>query len=298
MRIKLFFLSTRPQFLPAIIVPVTLGASAAWHTTGRFNLLFFLISVAAAVFYHAGMNVINDYYDYRNGTDNINKKGLTPFTGGSRFIQKGLITPKETLAFGLGLITLGTIAGLFLSYFSPWLLAIGAVGLFSGYFYSAPPIFLAGRGLGELTVGVNFGLLTVLGSYLLQAGSIGTDAVFLSIPISFLIAALLFINEFPDFEADRQANKRNLVVRLGPKKARGLIFLFIAGAYLGIIAGVMTGFLHALTLIVMLSLIPALLSAKGLIKNYEGGQSLIPSIKSIILAHLSSGILLVISNLF
>ncbi len=297
-RIKIFFLSTRPQFFPAVIIGVLLGTSVAWRASGRLHLTLFILTLIAAVFYHAGMNVINDYFDCTNNTDNINRSGLTPFTGGSRFIQNGLITPEETLIFGLLLLSAGSLIGFYLAYkVRLLLLLLGAVGLFSGVFYSAPPIFLAGRGLGEITIGINFGVLTVLGSYLVQAGKLSSEAFLASLPISFLIAGLLYINEFPDFEADKMAGKRNLVVRLGLKKGRWGIFFIIAGAYSNILAGVILGVIPRASLTALFSMFFSISAARGLMKNYNGGKALLPSIKSIILAHLSTGVLQVMANL-
>src|SRR3972149_7377078 len=115
-RLKTLFLATRPQFLPAIAVPVGLGAAVAWRFWGVFSPAFFAVSLFAALCYHAGMNVLNDYYDFRNGADALNKSPLTPFAGGSKFIQNGLLTPKETLFLGAGLVIAGTFAGLYLAW--------------------------------------------------------------------------------------------------------------------------------------------------------------------------------------
>lgn len=298
-RLKIYFLSTRPQFLPAVAVPVLLGASVAWHSMRKFDLLLFILSLIAALLYHAGMNVVNDYFDFVNGTDNINKKALSPFTGGSLFIQKGLITPMGTLAFGLILLFLGSAVGVYLAYrVTMMVLVIGAIGFFFGFFYSAPPLFLVGRGLGEISVGISFGVLTVLGAYLVQTGEIAVEPVFSSLPLSFLITALLYVNEFPDFEADREAGKNTLVVRLGPRKARYGMVVIISCAYISLITGVALGFLPVLSLIALLPSVLAVKGVSGLIKNYEGSPTLIPSIRAIILAHLLTGVLLVISNLF
>lgn len=296
MSVKDYFLSTRPQFLPAIVIPVALGGATAWHGTGRFDLLLFLLSVMAALFYHAGMNVLNDYFDFKNGTDNINTGALTPYTGGSRFIQNGVISPQATLGFGLVLLSIGSLIGLYLAVkVSPFLIFIGAFGLLTGFFYSAPPLFLASRGLGELTVAVNFGLLAVSGSYLVQTGDISIVPVISSLPVSFLIAALLLVNEFPDYEADKNTGKNTLVVRLGPERARYCLLGLVAGAYLSLILGTALGIIPPASFIALLSLIPAVHSASVLMRNYKGGSGMIPSIKSIILAHLSAGVLLTVS---
>ena len=294
--VKRLFFATRPQFLPAIAVAAGLGASSAWHETGSFNALTFSITMLAALLYHAGMNVLNDYFDFKNGADALNKNPLTPFAGGSRFIQNNILTPGETLSLGTALIIAGSAAGIYLAITtSPLLLLIGIIGLASGYFYSAPPLFLAGRGLGELTVGLNFGLLTVIGAYLVQAGTVTVYAAAVSLPLTFLIAAILYINEFPDYESDRAAGKRHLVVRLGPERARGGLAIFFLFAYSSIIAGVISGVLPGISLIALLTIFLAIPAVLVLYRNYNGGTALVPAIKATIAAHLATGLLQIIS---
>ena len=297
-RLRLLFLSTRPMFFPAIVLPILIGASTAWYTHRVFDGWYFILTLVAGVLYHGGMNVLNDYFDHLNGTDDINRGALHPYTGGSGMIQKGFMSPGEVLSFAIVLLGLGSLAGLYLAVERGYvLLIIGLVGLLSGIFYSAPPVFLAGRGLGEVTVGMNFGLFTVLGSYFVQTGSITMEAVFASLPISFLVSALLYINEFPDYEADRISGKHTIVVRLGPKRGRwGMVFLVLM-AYISVIAGIVAGYLPMLSILSVLSFGFALSSTVGLIKNYHGGPGLVPSIRSIILAHLSSGFFILVSHI-
>jgi 1,4-dihydroxy-2-naphthoate octaprenyltransferase len=296
--LKLYILATRPQFFAAIILPVTLGASAAWHYTSHFVPGLFVLSLVAGVLYHAGINVLNDYFDHLNGSDALNRTPVTPFTGGSRMIQRGLMGPGETLLFGSVLLVAGSLVGLCLAYAVGWpLVLVGLVGLFSGIFYSAPPLFLAGRGLGELLVGLNFGVLSVAGSYYVQTGGFQWEVVLISLPLTFLIAAILYINEFPDYEADRLSGKHNMVVRLGPERARWGIVAILGGAYLSLILGTAAGSLTPVSLIALVSIWFGWKGAAGLMKEYRGGRRLVPSIKSIIWAHLSAGVLLVTANL-
>lgn len=298
-RLTTFFKATRPQFLPAIAVPVGLGAAVAWRFYGLFDPLFFTLSLFAALCYHAGMNVLNDYYDSKNGADALNKAPLTPFAGGSRFIQKGLLTPEETFFLGAALVSAGTLAGLYLAWAAtPLILVVGFLGLLSGYFYSAPPLFLAGRGLGEATVGASFGLLTVIGACMVQTKGVSVEAAVASMPLSFLIAAILIVNEFPDFESDARAGKRNLVVRLGRKNGSCLLLAVVLCAFASVIAAVLAGFMPALSLIAVAGVLPALSGALYMIKNPEGGPSYVPAIKSIILGHLATGTLQTVSLLF
>jgi len=239
--------------------------------------------------------VLNDYFDYLNGTDNINSTALTPFTGGSRMLQNKIMTPKETYFLGIALLMTGSVIGLYLAYERGfWLLLIGCAGLLSGYFYTAPPLFFVGRGLGELLVGLNFGLLSVVGSYYVQAQDISVGAVFASLPLSFLIAAILYINEFPDYDADKAVGKNHLVVRLGKKKARWGFVMLVTGAYAGIILGVILNLLPVTTLLAAIAGVLGIKAAQGLFQHYDKFNELIPSLKLTITTHLATGVALIV----
>lgn len=293
-RIKTYFLATRPQFFPAVVLPVALGTTTAWAKESVFHPVHFILALAAGVLFHAGMNVANDYFDSVNGTDEINTGALTPFTGGSRLIQRGLMTRARTIRFAACLLAAGSAIGLYLAWAAtPWILLVGGAGLFTGFFYSAPPLFLAGRGLGEITVGVNFGVLTVLGSFMVQTGGFAVEPVVASLSLSFLISALLYVNEFPDYEADKASGKRNLVVRLGRRRGRWGMMALVAGAYLSIVFGVALGLMPVASLAALATLVFALPAVRGVMKNYDGGPRLVPAIRSTILAHTVSGLLLI-----
>ena len=290
--IKTYFLSTRPQFLTAVALPVAIGGALSINHGFALHIANFLITLAAGILYHAGLNVLNDYFDFRNGTDNINEGALTPFTGGSRMIQEGLMSPSQTLALAILLLSAGSILGIYLAIQCGYLILIlGIIGLATGALYSAPVGFLAGRGLGEITVALNFGILTVAGSYYVQTGSIAPAAVAAALPIGFLIAGLLFINEFPDYEADKRSDKRNLVVVLGPARARYGLFVLFAAAVLSLILAVALGLLPPLTIISLAGILITLPAAFKLMKSYNSGKELIPAIKLVITSHLITGIL-------
>lgn len=297
LRLKTLFLATRSGFFTASLVPVLLGAAVAWQQTRDFNPSYLLITLAAVLCFHAAMNVLNDYCDYRNNTDNINKSALPPFTGGSGLIQRGLISPGATLQLSLTLLFAGSVIGLYLALkVSPLLFLIGGAGVLSGIFYSTPPVFFAGRGLGELVVGLDFGVLTVLGSFIVQTGGAAAEPVAASLPISLLISGLLYINEFPDIEADRECGKLNLVVRLGHDGAVKGFLVLIFAAYLSLIAGVLTGYLPLPALAALLSAPLAIRAALILKADKEAGPGLVPAIRSLIMAHISCGLLLVLGE--
>jgi 1,4-dihydroxy-2-naphthoate octaprenyltransferase len=191
---------------------------------------------------HAGANMSNDYFDHKSGTDDINVEFGGHLTGGSRMIQTGILQPRQVLLEALVYYAAGTLIGLYLAWVrGPWVLVIGLTGVLSGYFYTAPPVVLAARGLGEVVVGLNFGLLIALGTYYVQTGQLAWEPAIAGLPASFLLAGVLYINEFQDMPADKAAGKNNLVVRQGRQDAVPGYALIMAAAYLSIILGVLAG---------------------------------------------------------
>jgi 1,4-dihydroxy-2-naphthoate octaprenyltransferase len=278
--------ATRPQFFTVIVLPILLGAAAARATQGHVSLALLAVSLLAGVLCHAGVNVLNDYFDHRSGADDLNQTPLTPFAGGSRMIQNGLLSAAETRRYGLGLLGTATALGLVLVYASgPGLLAFGVVGIVSGYFYSAPPMAFNYRGLGELFVGLNFGVLAVGGAYYVQTQELSVAVLLVALPLALLVANILLINEFPDEESDRRAGKGSLVVRLGPRRARLVFAALVGGAYVSASAAVAAGALPPAGLAVWLTLPLAVIAVRGLYRAPEVSQSLVPAIKATIALH-------------
>jgi 1,4-dihydroxy-2-naphthoate octaprenyltransferase len=209
-------LVSRPQYLGASVAPVLVGSALGYATAGSFSLGLFFLAVVAIMALHAGANVINDYFDHLSRNDWVNQNP-TPFSGGSRFIQKGLLSPKGTLLAGLAYLALGSGIGLLIVALtrSLFILGIGIVGVLGGFFYTAWPIRLGYRGVGEIVIGFLFGILPVYGSYYLQTRSVDLLPLFPACIVAILIFLVIFINEFPDLPADRQVNKRTMIVVLG-----------------------------------------------------------------------------------
>ncbi len=297
-RVFTYLFAMRPQFFPAVVIPIVFGTSYAWYREGVFHPWLLALSLLAGILYHGGLNLLNDYFDHLNRTDDVNPHPLTPFAGGSRVIQDGLISAGGVLAFSAGLLVAGSVVGLYLTYIrGVRLLIVGAVGLLLGVFYSAPPLKFASRGLGELVVALNFGVLTVTGSYLVQTGYISIEAMVVSLPIAFLVVAILYVNEFPDYTADRTCGKRNMVVRIGLWRGRWGLFVLTALSYASLVFCVVMGYLPALSLVALATLPLSVRASLGLMKNYNRPRKLLPAIRSTISAHFSTGILLLFSTL-
>lgn len=284
----------RAPFFTASLVPVLLGTAIAWAKLEVFNAELFLITLLGVLLLHAGTNMANDYFDHRSGNDAINREYVRPFTGGSRMIQKGLVAPRHVLAASLLCFALGSAVGLYL-YFTTngeLILALLAVGAASGFFYTAPPLLLANRGLGEFAVALNFGVLVTLGSYYVQTLSPSLEALAASIPVALLITAVLYVNQFPDYAADKAVGKNHLVVRLGRERAVQGYALLSGSAYAFLILSVALGVLtlHAL---LALAALPYTYNAYATLKKHFATPMLLaPACASTVKAHLYAGVLL------
>ncbi|KNC50764.1 1,4-dihydroxy-2-naphthoate octaprenyltransferase [Thecamonas trahens ATCC 50062] len=219
-RAVVYFAATRPPFLLAAAVPVALGLAAVAADGAAVYAVRALATAIGAVLALAGANILNDYYDAESGTDEINTGRIFPFTGGSRFIQNKVIAKENMLKFGLALLAATAAIGLALTAVAGvGLVGIGVLGLVIAWGYTAPPLNLAARGLGEAAVAASFGLLIPVGTYYAQTSGWSTSPLVIGTPYALLVSNLLVINMFPDAKADAAVGKRTSVVRLGPARA-------------------------------------------------------------------------------
>jgi len=286
----------RLPFLSATFVPIFAGASVASMLGETVSWGWLGLTLLGGAFLHIGTNTSNDYFDHKSGTDALNynysNEGLN---GGSRSIQMGLITPKGMLAVAVTAFALSAVVGVPLIMKSGLpILWLGLVGFFSGLFYTAPPFkFSSRKGMGELLIGLNFGPLMVAGSSLVQTGRLIPEAFLAGIPIGLLIAAVVYMNEFPDYESDRATGKNTLIVVFGPERARAGYVALIASAFISIIIMAFNGTLPMLSLISLLALYFGFTATKTLYKYYNN-RLLQPANWGTIIMHSVTGILLTV----
>ncbi len=263
--IGLWIRTLRAPFLTASGAPVLLGAFAASRHAGVFALDRFLLTLGAVLCVHAGANVANDYYDYVTGADTMNPQP-TPFSGGSRVIQDGLVSARASLALSIALLAAGFVMGLVLNSMIPGtkVIILGVVGILCGLLYSAVPAKLSYRGLGEIVIFIAFGPLTVMGAYLCQTGDLDLFSFLISIPAGLLVLAILLVNEVLDLEWDAKAGKRTLAVRLGQGRAYGLFLTVYLAASVSIAALLLADLAPPWS---ALALIPAALAFRSLIPH-------------------------------
>jgi len=287
-----YFAATRPPFLSATLVACLLGLATASHNGIALNLPLAGLSIILALLLHAAVNVLNDYYDALNGTDDANTERLFPFTGGSRFIQNHILTRGQTARFGYTLLAVAVFGGLGLIVkVGTGLLAIGTTGVFIGWAYSAAPLKLNSRGLGEFCVLAGF-LGVAVGADFVQRGAFDPAPLLVGLPYALLVTNLLYINQFPDRKADAAVGKHHWVVRLPLSVATRIYPALALLALLWLTGLVMTGRLPA---IAILSAAPILLSFKSaaiLQRHAAQPSALLPAIRHTIVAMLAHGILL------
>jgi 1,4-dihydroxy-2-naphthoate octaprenyltransferase len=294
--LKIWLKTLRAPFFQAVVIPLLLGTAMAWHNTGMFDIFYFLLALVGVVCAHAGANLANDYFDHRSGDDEINKQ-YTAFSGGSRTIQDGQVSPAAVLRVSLACFAVAAAIGILLSFILSrgWiLLIIGFLGIASGFFYTASPVRAAYRGWGELLVGFSCGPVVVTGAYYVQAQSLGLDVFIASIPIGFLIAAILYVNQFPDYEADKAVNKINLVVKYGPEASVRGFYMLLGGTYVIIVAGCAMGMFPWPAGVAVLSIPIAWRAAHAAGQHHASGsgKKLVPAMAGTIATHLVTGLLM------
>jgi 1,4-dihydroxy-2-naphthoate octaprenyltransferase len=295
MRFSSGLAATRPAFLSVTLVGVLLGLACAIHEQTLRSVSLALITLLFAVIGHAGANVINDYYDARNGCDAANIDRIAPFTGGSRFIQDGVLTEQQTKH--LGYILLGTVipAGIWLVTQSGlWLLWIGLIGLFSGWAYSAPPLKLQSRGLGEFAITLAW-FCIVVGSDYVQSQSLSETALYAGLAYAPLVANVLFVNQIPDRIADAAVGKDTLIVRYGASVAPWGSLLLYAIASVTLLLGITHNILPISTLCALAAVIPAVIALRALMSDAVDQMQLRKAIPATILSCLVFGMLLAAS---
>ncbi|OIO33650.1 MAG: 1,4-dihydroxy-2-naphthoate octaprenyltransferase [Candidatus Omnitrophica bacterium CG1_02_40_15] len=292
-RLKIWIKVARLPFLTATFIPVFLGTAIGWSEAKRFDLVTFFMALVGASLLHLAVNLCNDYFDHVTRNDWLNKTP-TPFSGGSRVIQEGMISPKGILAFSLACFTAGSLIGLWLNHRmgTNVILFLGITGVFLGFFYTALPLKIGYRGFGEMVVGFCFGPLVVMGSYYVQAMKFSWAAFWASVPIGILVGLILFINEFPDYEADRAVNKNTVVVLLGKEKAMILFNIFLWMVYIIIALCAIFRSLPWLSLITFLT-IQAAFKIMGISKkNFDKVNELLPANAGTIGLHTMVGFLM------
>lgn len=247
-----WYQAARPRVFTATYVPMGLAAVIALEN-GVFHLGRFLLALLGALLLQTGANLVNEYYDYRRGADTHKEAGQ------GMIIKKQILSPEHVRLGAIVTVVGGSLIGLYLlSQSGLLLLWIGLGGVFVVVTYTAGPFPLAYHGLGEMAVAIFMGPAMVVGAYYVMDTNVSLDLVWRSLPIAFMVAAILHANNIRDMEADRAANKRTLAVIFGRRIANLEYIFLVGGTYVALVALVLAGLLPWPTLLALLTLPEAL----------------------------------------
>jgi 1,4-dihydroxy-2-naphthoate octaprenyltransferase len=268
-------------FLYAGLLPYLLGAAWAYAIAGAFDGPVFFAGLFGVVLSVVGVEAFNEYFDSRMGTDRVfNPDDLPPMTD-------------AVLWLGVAGFAGALAVGVYLTLHGGWpILAFALLGGAAAIFYVAPPIRWAYRGLGELVIALSYGPWMVLGSLYLHTREVSWGALAVSLVPGCLIMGLAVVNAIPDFHQDRLVGKRNLVVRLGRRRAVTL-YLGLAATGLAVVpVGVAAGVFPWPCLAALLAL-PLLLESGRIARTtYETPRAFVPAVRNIVACYLVAVLLL------
>ncbi|MDK2930750.1 MAG: 1,4-dihydroxy-2-naphthoate polyprenyltransferase [Bacillota bacterium] len=280
-----------PKIWVASTVPMFVAAALAYSDTGRFAPGWFLLTLAGIYAVEVGKNAANEVVDWRSGADRfVAPEDATPFSGGKKTITGGLLSERDAIWIAVGSFAAAAVAGLPIALFRTWhAFWIAALGGFLALGYSVPPFSFCYRGLGELVVGITFGPLLMLGTYVVQTQQLSARPLVVGVPLGILIATVLWINEFPDFEADRRANKRNLVVRMGKARAR-VVYAWLLGLAEAAVIGVALYFRSPWMLLGLVGTGEASRAARVCWVAYDSTGELVPANAGTVKTYILTGV--------
>jgi len=281
--LRIWLMALRVPSLTASVIPVLVGTALAADEAFRPGL--FVLALLASMALQGGTNLVNDYFDHVQGVDS------TISLGPSGVIQRGVLSPGVVLAGGFVAFGAGAALGLAITALVGWpVLALGVASVLAGYAYTAPPLKLAYRGLGEATVFVFMGPVIVMGAAYVQIEAWTWEALLASLPVGLLVASILHANNLRDIEEDRAHNKRTLASLFGRPAADYELAALVAGAYVAAVALVAAGAAPLTALVALVSLPVALRLFRTLARS-RSARSLNRVLLGTVRLHLAFGLL-------
>lgn len=232
--LKTWFYALRPWSFTAAAVPVVLGSALAWNE-GFYHPFLFLLTLIGGIAMQAGTNLINTYGDYISGVDTVESAKTCPQ------LVKGILKPEEMKRAGILCFAFVALLGLYLVYARGWpILLLGILGIIGGYGYTAG-IAYKYKGLGTILVFFLMGPMMVWGAYFVQTGIHSWTALWVSIPVGFLVSGIMHANDLRDMEHDKNAGIQTFALILGKKSSVNFYHFLNIGAYVILIILIITG---------------------------------------------------------
>ncbi len=290
---KGFWQLADPKIWVASTIPMLVAFAFTFPGRRENAVWAFLLAMIAVFFTEIAKNALNEVVDFLSGDDpGIAPENLTPFSGGKKTITVGLLSVPECAVIAVLCYGGCAVIGLGLVFFWDFnVLWYGLAGAGLSILYSLPPFKLCYRGLGEITVGLTFGPILMGGISVVMTGGVDPMVMACSVSLGFLIANVLWINQYPDYEADKAADKKNGVVRMGKRRAWIVFGLLYALCYLNMLVAAIL--LHPAFLLALLSIPIAVKAVKNARVEYDNIPKLISSNAAMIQIYQLTGLAMI-----
>ncbi|MEO9294688.1 MAG: prenyltransferase [Nitrososphaera sp.] len=283
----------RIRFLLASVIAVSNGLALSYWKFGQLDLVYAALTYAGVAFLHASVDLLNDYWDHKRGIDSATTR--TKFSGGTGVLPENLLTPKAVYRAGVVFLILGGLVGAyFIAIRGITITVILGFAVVAIYFYSTS---IVNSGLGELFVGIK-GAMIVLGTFYVQTAVIDPATIYIGVIVGLLSATVLFVNSFPDYDADRSKGRRTLVILVGRNAGAKAFPIFIVAAYALIAIGILLGFAKVYSLASLASIPFAAKAVTSLQKEKENPLGLVPAMGATVMYSRITGFVLAASLLF
>jgi len=277
----------RIRFLLASVIAVSNGLAISYWKYHTIDPIYAILTYVGVIFLHASVDLLNDYWDYKRGIDIATKR--TKFSGGTGVLPENLLAPRTVYIAGLVFLILGaSIGAYFILVRGVAIAIILGFAVIAIYFYSTR---IVNAGLGELFVAIK-GAMIVLGSLYVQNAVLDPAAIYGGAIVGILSATVLYINSFPDYEADKSRGRRTLVIILGRETASTIFPMFIIATYALIAGGIFFGLTKVYSLISFVSIPFAIKSAFSLRKDPQGIDNIVTAMASTVTYSRITGFLL------
>jgi len=288
--LKVWLRAVRIRFLLASVISVCLGLAINGWQNKTFDLEFAVLTFMGVAALHASVDLLNDYWDYKRQIDTETHR--TKFSGGTGVLPEGLLKPKQVYRAGILMLIIGSTIGAFFIFERGITIAvILGFAIVSIYFYSTR---IVDSGLGEIFVAIK-GSMIVLGTYFVQSSHITLEPIIAGIVSGILSSTVLFVNSFPDFDADKKHGRKTLVILLGKQKAASTIWIFPWIIHGIILASVIIGIFPIISLITFATIPMVIRSGISLKKNYDSVDEMVPIMQGFVTYSRITGALFVIA---
>lgn len=288
--LKVWLRVVRIKFLLASIISVCLGLAINGWQNKTIDIGFAVLTFVGVAALHASVDLLNDYWDYKRQIDTETKR--TKFSGGTGVLPEGLLKPSQVYKAGIAMLIIGSTVGAFFVFERGITIAvILGFAIVSIYFYSTR---IVDSGLGEIFVAIK-GSMIVLGTYFVQSSHITLEPILAGIVSGVLSSTVLFVNSFPDFDADKKHGRKTLVIVLGKEKAASTTWIFPVIIYGVIITSVILGVFPIISLITLATMPLAIKFGIALKQHYQDIERLVPIMQGFVSFGRITGVLFVIS---